>query len=145
MLYGISPFSDRTGEELGLKPVMTLTSELMAINQVPAGEAIGYGGRFVATRDMTIGVAAIGYGDGYPRSQADGTPVLVNGRTCSLAGRVFHGHDHDRPGGLFRMPRSAIRSFSGAVACRSKVSRARPIPIAYELVCRITRRVRYRA
>ncbi|MEE4331100.1 MAG: alanine racemase, partial [Wenzhouxiangella sp.] len=59
MLYGISPVADRTGPELGLRPVMTLTSELMAINQVPAGEAIGYGGRYVAPKDLRVGVAAI--------------------------------------------------------------------------------------
>jgi len=144
MLYGISPFSDRTGEELGLKPVMTLTSELMAINQVPAGEAIGYGGRFVATRDMTIGVAAIGYGDGYPRSQADGTPVLVNGRTCSLAGRVSMD--------MITIDLAACPDASvgdpvilwGSGLPIEGIARQADT-IAYELVCRITRRVRYRA
>ena len=67
---------------------MTLSTELIAVQLRKAGEAIGYGGSFVCKKDMRIGVAAIGYGDGYPRHAPTGTPVLVNGTRCSLAGRV---------------------------------------------------------
>ena len=51
-----------------------------------AGESIGYGARFTAPHDMLVGVASIGYGDGYPRSMADGAPALVDGQTCSMCG-----------------------------------------------------------
>jgi alanine racemase len=88
MLYGISPFVDETGPELGLRPVMTLQSRLIAINRFKRGESIGYGGTWVCPEDMPVGVVAIGYGDGYPRHVPSGTPVLVNGKPLPLVGRV---------------------------------------------------------
>jgi alanine racemase len=88
MLYGSSPFADRSAESLGLRPVMTLTSRLIAIRTLKAGEPVGYGGTWVAPCDTRIGVVAVGYGDGYPRHAASGTPVLVNGVRVPLAGRV---------------------------------------------------------
>ncbi|CSI61760.1 alanine racemase [Vibrio cholerae] len=42
----------------------------------------------VKQRDTKIGVIAIGYGDGYPRTAPNGTPVVVNGRRVPIAGRV---------------------------------------------------------
>ncbi len=88
MLYGVSPCVDRSAAEIGLQAAMTLSCDLIAINRVSKGEAIGYGAGFVCPHDMLIGVAAIGYGDGYPRHAGNGTPVLVNGRRCALVGRV---------------------------------------------------------
>ena len=88
VLYGISPLAEFTGPQLGLKPAMHLETVLIAVNEVPAGEAIGYGARYRVTRDSRIGIAAIGYGDGYPRNMPDGTPVLVNGREAPLVGAV---------------------------------------------------------
>ncbi len=88
MLYGISPFSDTTGRQLGLKPVMSLHSRLIAVKQIEAGETVGYGGGWVCQKATTLGVVAIGYGDGYPRHAKAGTPVLVNGKRVPLIGRV---------------------------------------------------------
>lgn len=88
MLYGVSPFIASRGADHGLQPVMTLSSELIAIHQVKQGGRIGYGGTFECPEDMPIGVVAIGYGDGYPRQAKNGTPVLVNGQSCPLVGRV---------------------------------------------------------
>jgi len=88
MLYGGNPFTTGTAAELDLRPVMTLTTQLIAIRTVPAGEALGYGGRFTAPQTMPVGVAAIGYGDGYPRHAPDGTPIVVNGQRTQLIGRV---------------------------------------------------------
>jgi alanine racemase len=88
MLYGSSPFADRSAAELGLQPAMTLSSRLIAVQAVRQGEPVGYGGAWVAPRDTRIGVIAIGYGDGYPRHACNGTPVLVNGQRVGLAGRV---------------------------------------------------------
>ncbi len=87
-LYGISPIKDKTASELGLKPVMTLQTRLIAISQVKKGDSIGYGARYTCKKDMKIGVIAMGYGDGYPRSAKDGTPMLVNNQRCQLVGRV---------------------------------------------------------
>jgi len=88
MLYGSSPFADVSASELGLQAAMQFESELLDIKTLHAGEAIGYGGTFVAEYDMSIGVVAAGYGDGYPRHAQNGTPVWVNGQCCKLIGRV---------------------------------------------------------
>lgn len=88
MLYGASPFAGHRGVEHHLKPVMTLTSELIAIHHLPQGSRIGYGGTWTCPENMRVGIVGIGYGDGYPRHAQNGTPILVNGRPCSLVGRV---------------------------------------------------------
>jgi len=88
MLYGISPFAGNTGVEQGLQPVMTLASQLIAVNRYERGAAIGYSGAWVCPEDMLVGVVAAGYGDGYPRHAPTGTPVLVNGKRSQLIGRV---------------------------------------------------------
>ena len=88
MLYGCSPFADESAQALGLKPVMTLTSELIAVRHLAAGERVGYGGTFTADRAMRIGVVACGYANGYPRHAPTGTPILVAGRRTRTVGRV---------------------------------------------------------
>ena len=88
MLYGISPFVGGTGGDHGLRPVMTLTSSLMAVNMLRKGDAVGYGGTWTCPEDMPVGVVAAGYGDGYPRHAPAGTPLLVNDARTQLIGRV---------------------------------------------------------
>jgi alanine racemase len=89
MLYGVSPFADKTAADLQLQPVMTLTSRLLNIRQCHKGDALGYGGTFICPEDMLIGLAAVGYGDGYPRYvPPTGTPILVNGQATQILGRV---------------------------------------------------------
>lgn len=88
MLYGISPFSDSTGAELDLKPVMSLHSRLIAVREISAGETVGYSGTWTSSTATKLGVVAIGYGDGYPRHAQNGTPVLINGERVPLVGRV---------------------------------------------------------
>jgi alanine racemase len=88
MLYGVSPFPSGTGADLGLRPAMTLRTEVIAVKAVKAGETVGYGGSWVAPRDTRMAVVAAGYGDGYPRNTRAGAPVLVNGCRAPLIGRV---------------------------------------------------------
>jgi len=88
MLYGASPFSDKTGLNYKLESVMTLWSRIIAITAVKKGGKVGYGGTWTAPEDMSIGVVGVGYGDGYPQFAQNGTPVLVNNTECSLVGRV---------------------------------------------------------
>lgn len=87
MLYGVSPFDDTAAREQGLRAVMTVHSELIAVHRIHAGGAVGYGGTWTCPEDMPIGVVAMGYGDGYPRHAEAGTPVLVKGRRAALIGR----------------------------------------------------------
>ncbi len=88
LLYGLSVVDGKSGGDFGYRPAMTLSTRLIAINHVRAGERIGYNGAWSCPEDMPIGVAAIGYGDGYPRSAVAGTPVLVGDRRVPLVGRV---------------------------------------------------------
>lgn len=88
MLYGASPFMGGVAEADGLRGAMTLETRLIAVKDLAAGEPVGYGCTWRAPFDTRLGVAAIGYGDGYPRHLPSGTPVLVNGRRVSLVGRV---------------------------------------------------------
>ena len=88
MLYGGSPIQDELGSNLALQPVMTLQSEVIAINEVASGEGVGYGHSYVTDKPTKLAVVAIGYGDGYPRQAPAGTPVMIRGKKYPLAGRV---------------------------------------------------------
>ena len=88
LLYGLSVAEGRTGADFGFAPAMTLTTRLVAVNRSARGERIGYGSTWECPEDMRVGVAAIGYGDGYPRSAQSGTPVLVSGAHAAVIGRV---------------------------------------------------------
>ncbi len=88
MLYGASPFVETSAHQLGLKPVMTLSSEIISVREIKAGQAVGYGGIFRAESATRIGVVACGYADGYPRHAPTGTPILVNGQRTRTLGRV---------------------------------------------------------
>ncbi|HMK14619.1 MAG TPA: alanine racemase [Burkholderiales bacterium] len=88
MLYGSSPYGDVGAGELGLQPVMTLASRLIAMHELQAGERVGYTGVFTAEKRMKIGIVACGYADGYPRHARTGTPVNVNGKITRTLGRI---------------------------------------------------------
>ncbi len=88
MLYGATPFAELSAKDLGLRPVMSLTAEVIALREVPAGESVGYGASWVARRPSLIGTVSCGYADGYPRHAPPGTEVVVRGQRVGLAGRV---------------------------------------------------------
>ena len=88
MLYGATPFETEQAEAARLQPVMTLESKVISVRELPAGEPVGYGARFVSPRPTRVGVVAMGYADGYPRHAPTGTPVLVAGKRSQLIGRV---------------------------------------------------------
>ena len=89
MLYGSSPFpAMMSASEIGLRPVMTLESEIIAVRDLAGGDAVGYGSSFVADKPMRVGILACGYADGYPRHAPTGTPVIVAGRRTRTLGRV---------------------------------------------------------
>jgi alanine racemase len=87
-LFGISPFADRTGRDLGLKPVMQFEARLIAVKPLHAGARVGYKGAYISEQETTIGIIAAGYGDGYTRHFRSGTPVYLNGRRVPLIGNV---------------------------------------------------------
>jgi alanine racemase len=142
MLYGASPFAGGDAQEFGLRPVMTLQTRLIAVKTVKKGEPVGYGGTWRCPQDMPIGVAAIGYGDGYPRHVQNGTPVLVNGARCALVGRVS-----------MDMICIDLRTMPNAKVGDSVILWGNGLPIeeiatsadtiAYELFCGVTQRVTF--
>jgi alanine racemase len=139
-LYGASPFADRTGADLGLQPVMELESTVIAVREVPAGERVGYGGNWQATRAARVAVVAAGYGDGLLRSMAAGGRVLIAGQAAPLAGRV----SMDMIAvDVTDLPRCAIGDrvlLWGAALPVEHVARAAGT-IPWELLCSVSQRV----
>lgn len=135
LLYGADPMPS---ENQGLQAVMTLESAVMAVREIGAGEALGYGGRFIATRNTRIGLVAMGYADGYPRTVPDGTPVTVDGRPASLIGRVSMDM---LTVDLSELPDAGIGSrveLWGRQIAVNRVAHAAGT-IAYELLCNVKR------
>jgi alanine racemase len=88
MLYGNSPFSEPQKNADKLRPVMSFESAVISVRSISAGESVGYTANWTAQRDSIIATVTVGYGDGYPRQAANGTPVMINGVRCPLVGRV---------------------------------------------------------
>lgn len=88
MLYGATPFADKDVNELDLKPVMSFEAEIIALNQIQAGESVGYGSTFTATNSMQIAIVSIGYGDGYPRAYVKPNYVAIDKQLTPVIGRV---------------------------------------------------------
>lgn len=96
MMYGSSPIADQSANDFGLKPVMQLTSEIIGIQTLQAGDTLGYGNRYIATQSTRVGVVACGYADGYPRhagqysgsEELEGVPIAVAGQRTQTLGRV---------------------------------------------------------
>jgi alanine racemase len=88
MLYGASPFVDATAHTLGLRPAMTLTSQIISVQEMKTGDHVGYAGTYRTDRPIRIGTVACGYADGYPRHAPSGSPILVNGKQTRTLGRV---------------------------------------------------------
>lgn len=140
MLYGASPFGDTSAQQLGLQPVMTLSSEIISVRELKAGDRVGYAGLFRADKTMRIGTVACGYADGYPRHAPTGTPILVNGQRARTLGRVsmdmlsvdlseVSGAEVGSPVTLWGngMPVEEVAAAAGT--------------ISYELMCALTARV----
>ena len=141
MLYGVSPFASEQGADVGLRPVMSLCSELIAVKLLRAGDAVGYGGTWRAPQATCLGVVAAGYGDGYPRTLPSGTPVWVNGRPVPLVGRV----SMDLltvdlgPQATEKVGARVVLWGNGGVSVESLAASLGTL--GYELLCRVTPRV----
>jgi alanine racemase len=140
MLYGCSPFADESAEKLGLKPAMTLSSELIAVRELHAGDSVGYGCTFTAQGPMRAGVVACGYADGYPRHAPTGTPILVCGKRTRTLGRVAMDM---LVADLTAIPEAAIGSpvtLWGEGLSADEVA-ASAGTVSYELLCALSPRV----
>ena len=141
MLYGASPFPEVGAQQLGLMPVMTLNSRIIAIQHLRAGDEVGYGAMFRAEQDMRIGIVACGYADGYPRHAPNGTPILVDGQRTITIGRVSMDMLQVD---LSDLPQSDVGSnvvlWGNGLPIEAVAQAAGTI--SYELMCALTARVR---
>jgi alanine racemase len=146
VLYGSAPdFPEHDAEHWQLQPGMTLATRLIGVQELVAGDTVGYGSRFVAEGPMRIGIAAVGYGDGYPRHADTGTPVLVNGVRTRTVGRVSMDMIAVDLGSV---PNAGIgsevtlwgKAGNGAWLSIDDVAQAAGT-VGYELMCAIARRV----
>ncbi|WP_349568627.1 alanine racemase [Azotobacter salinestris] len=138
MLYGATPFEQHQEQAARLQPVMTLESRIISVRELPAGEPVGYGARFVSPRPTRVGVVAMGYADGYPRHAPSGTPVAVDGRPAPLIGRVSMDM---LTVDLTDLPEAGLGSrveLWGAQVPASEVAAAAGT-IAYQLFCNVRR------
>ena len=143
MLYGVSPFVNRVGEQDGLKPVMQLQTCLIAIKSLRKGDAVGYGGSWRCPEAMQLGVAAIGYADGFPRHLVKPVQLSLNGRPVPLVGRVsmdlvtldLRQHADAKIG-------DTLICWGAGVPVETIADAAGTIP--YELLCKVTPRVAFR-
>lgn len=142
MLYGGSPLAGKAAFEFDLQPVMTLSARVIAVNDVPQGDSVGYGATWHAPRDSRVGVIGIGYGDGYPRHAMPGTPVRIGTELVPMVGRVSMDMitvdltAHPQVG----VGDEAVlwgEDLSADVVARHAST------ISYELFCRLTTRVRF--
>lgn len=144
VLYGATPFThdahDHNAQALGLLPVQRLSAQVIALQTLKPGQAVGYGGRFVAQRESRIAVIACGYADGYPRVAPDGTPVWIEGMTLPLAGRVSMDmitvDVTDHPA----VQRGSVAELWGTHVAIDDVAN-RAATVGYELMTKVTARV----
>jgi len=147
-LYGCAPdFPEHSAAHWGLMPTMTLATRVIGVQQLQAGDTVGYGSTFTASGPMRIGVVACGYADGYPRHAPGGTPVLVDGQRSQTLGRVSMDM---MTVDLTALPEAGLgsevvlwgRAASGAVLPVEQVAHAAGT-IGYELLCAVAPRVRF--
>ncbi len=140
MLYGASPFDAAAEQATSLQSVMSFESRLIAVHMRKQGDSIGYGQTWRCPVDMSIGVVAVGYGDGYPRHAPAGMPVLVNGKIVPLVGRVsmdtLYVDLRDQPQAVAGDP---VQLWGSCLPAEAVAARAGTI--SYELFCHVSPRV----
>ncbi len=146
MLYGSAPVIDRSAHELDLQPAMDFSAQIMALQTIKMGDAIGYGSHWIALEETRTALVSIGYGDGYPRIISKDAYVSVIDATnhqsypCPVRGRV-----------AMDMIVIDISSTPKNMAINSKVILWGDVPhvdevathagtIGYELLCRLSTR-----
>lgn len=143
MLYGATPVAEKSANSLGLKPVMTLQSGLIAVQEIAAGESVGYGSLFTADKPTRVGIVACGYADGYPRHAPTGTPIAVDGHLTRTLGRISMDM---LAADITDIPQAAIGStveLWGEQVPVDDVAQAAGT-IGYELLCAVTARVPFK-
>jgi len=140
MLYGATPVAGTPASHYGLQPAMTLSSEIIAVQDLSPGQSVGYGHRFTADKSMRVGIVACGYADGYPRHAPNATPIAVAGKVTRTLGRVSMDMLY---ADLTELPEAGIGSpveLWGAQVPVDAVAEAAGT-VGYELLCAVAQRV----
>lgn len=145
IMYGASPITDVSATDLGFKPVMFLTSQVLAVRSIPTGTRIGYNGIWEANRDSVIATVGIGYGDGYPRHIAENTPVCIAGKRFPIVGRVSMDMmmvdiTDNLPDNSIEIGAS-VELWGEHISAEEVARQAKTLP--YELFCQLTKRVHF--
>jgi alanine racemase len=88
LTYGLAVVPGRTPADDGLRPVMSLVSEVALTKRVPPGTGVSYGHRYATERATTLALVPLGYGDGIPRHATNAAPVSVAGHRHQVSGTV---------------------------------------------------------
>ncbi|MCD9144678.1 alanine racemase [Streptomyces albireticuli] len=143
-VYGVSPSPEiGTPQELGLRPVMTLSASLASVKRVPGGHGVSYGHHYITPGATTLALVPVGYADGIPRAGSGTGPVLIGGKWRTVAGRVaMDQFVVDLGGDTARVGDEAVLFGPGDRGEPTAEDWARATgTIAYEVVTRISNRV----
>jgi alanine racemase len=141
LLYGIVP--PPLASTLALTPIMTLTSRIVAVKGVRAGEGVGYGVKFTAQQPATIAIVPAGYADGLDLRLAGRGSVLIRGRRAPIVGSVNMDMLMADVTGLDVSPGDEVVIIGSQGADRIDVREmaAQIGTIPYEILCRIGSRI----
>lgn len=141
LLYGVVP--PPLASTLALTPIMTLSSRIVAVKGVRAGEGVGYGLKFTADRPATIAIVPAGYADGLDLRLSGRGSVLIRGRRAPIVGSVNMDMLMADVTGLDVSPGDEVVIIGSQGADRIDVREmaAQIGTIPYEILCRIGSRI----
>lgn len=87
-LYGLSPFTDHSSADYGLRPAMSATAQVALVKRVPAEHGVSYGYLHRTTAETTLALIPIGYAEGLPRNATGKALVNLNGKNYPIKGRI---------------------------------------------------------
>ncbi|MBM3655715.1 MAG: alanine racemase [Actinobacteria bacterium] len=152
-IYGLSPdfLFMGSSEKLNLKPAMSIRAKIHLVKDVPAGSQVGYGGSAMTKVDTKLGVIAMGYADGIPRSANSDAGVLVGNKRAPIIGRVSMdqfvvdlGRDSSAKAGdwAYIIGSNPSDSYTSASSYTADSWASASATINYEIVTRIAARVK---
>ena len=152
-IYGLSPDFSHMGssEKLNLKPAMSIRARIHLVKDIPAGSQVGYGGSAITKVDTKLGVIAMGYSDGIPRSANSSAGVLVGNKRAPIIGRVSMdqfvvdlGRDSSVKAGdwAYIIGSNPSDSYTSASSYTADSWASASATINYEIVTRIAARVK---
>ena len=152
-IYGLSPDFSHMGssEKLNLKPAMSIRARIHLVKDIPAGSQVGYGGSAITKVDTKLGVIAMGYSDGIPRSANSSAGVLVGNKRAPIIGRVSMdqfvvdlGRDSSAKAGdwAYIIGSNPSDSYTSASSYTADSWASASATINYEIVTRIAARVK---